>query len=54
MADDDIGPGEWVIFKGEKVVAHNLDMRVILEIASKYDENEVIISKEPTSKYCYY
>lgn len=54
MAGNKIEPGEWVIFKGDEVVAHNKEMKIILEIASKYSENEVIISKEPASKYCYY
>ena len=54
MASNGIEPGEWVIIKGDKVIAHNREMKIILELANKYNENEVIISKEPSSKYCYY
>lgn len=47
-------PGEWVILRKDKVVGHDRDIRKIFEIASKYKDDEITISKEPAGKYCFY
>ena len=47
-------PGDWVILIGNKVVEHNKDISKILELANKYDPDDITISKEPSAKYCFY
>jgi hypothetical protein len=49
-----LAPGEWVILKNNKIVEHNRDIGKILELANKYKDNEITISKEPAGKYCFY
>ena len=46
--------GEWVILKDDKIIAHNKDMKVILELAEEYDDKEITISQIPSSIYCFY
>lgn len=46
--------GEWVILKNDAIVEHNRDMKVILELAEKYNDEEITISKVPSSMYCFY
>ena len=46
--------GEWVILKYEQIIEHNKDVRVILESAKKYNDNEITISKIPSTKYGFY
>ena len=46
--------GEWVILKNDQIIEHNKDIRVILEIAKKYNDNEITISKIPSTKYGFY
>jgi len=46
--------GEWVILKDDEIIEHNKDIRVILENAKKYNDNEITISKVPSTKYGYY
>lgn len=46
--------GEWVILKDDEIVEHNKDVRVILEIAKRYNDSEIIISKVPSTKYGFY
>ena len=53
-AEDTVLPGEWVIMQGNDIVEHNIDVGIILELASKYDPSKIVISKEPSAKYCFY
>jgi len=46
--------GEWVILKDDQIIEHNKDIRVILESAKKYNDNEITISKIPSTKYGFY
>ncbi len=47
--------GEWVIMKNDEVIEHDLDVKIILELADeKYKDEEVIISKIPSAKFCFY
>lgn len=46
--------GEWVILKGNEIIEHNKDIKVILELAKKYNDKEIIISKNPSAIYCFY
>lgn len=46
--------GEWVIIKNDEIVEHNKYVKIILELAEKYDEEEVVISKIPSARYCFY
>lgn len=46
--------GDWVILKDDKIIERNIDMKKILELAEKYDLEEITISKNPSSLYCFY
>lgn len=46
--------GEWVIIKNDEIVEHNKYVKIILELAEKYDDEEVVISKIPSARYCFY
>jgi len=46
--------GKWVILKDDKVIASDKDAGVILKISEKYKEEEITISKIPSTQYCYY
>ena len=46
--------GEWVILKNNIIIEHNKDMKIILELAEKYNDEEITISKIPSSIYCFY
>ncbi|MCK5559702.1 MAG: hypothetical protein KAJ51_03875 [Thermoplasmata archaeon] len=35
--------GEWVLMEGDRVIAHDSDMKKILKIAEKYANNENIV-----------
>ncbi len=54
MTKSNLSPGEWVIMKNNKIVEHNNDMGKILKLANKYKVEDIIISKEPSAKYCFY
>ena len=43
--------GEWVILKDNDIIEHNSDIKVILENAKKYADDEITISKVPSTKY---
>ena len=49
-----INPGDWVLLKDDIPVAADPDLKKIVEEYRKYPADEVIISKEPVSAYCYY
>lgn len=49
-----VSAGEWVILKDDKVIAHDKDIAKILRMADKYKPGEIVISKEPSSKFCFY
>jgi len=46
--------GEWVILKGDKIVEHHKDIKVILDLAKNYNDKEIIVSKIPSATYCFY
>lgn len=46
--------GDWVLLIDDVVVACNKSALKIMELADKYSDSKVVISKEPSSKYCYY
>jgi hypothetical protein len=54
MRQNKVSPGDWVILKDNRIIAHNRDMKIILEIANKYKNEDIIISKEPVTGYCFY
>ena len=46
--------GEWVIMIDDEIVEKHLDMKVILEVAKKYKDQDITISKIPSASYCFY
>ena len=46
--------GEWVILKDDQIIEHHKDIRVILENAKKYDDNEITISKVPSTNLYFF
>ena len=46
--------GEWVILKGNKIIEHDKEIKVILELSKKYEDKEIRISKIPSATYCFY
>jgi len=46
--------GEWVILKDDSIIAKDKELKVILELAEDYDEEEITISKEPSAELCFY
>ena len=46
--------GEWVILENDKIIEHNKDIKVILELAEKYDDEKITISKIPSSNHGFY
>jgi len=46
--------GEWVIMKNDEIIERHLEMKVILELAKKYEGQDIVISKIPSATYCFY
>jgi len=46
--------GEWVILKDDEIVERDKDIRVILELSKKYNDQDISISKIPSATYCFY
>jgi len=46
--------GEWVILKDDKIIERNKDIKVIMELSKKYNDEEITISKIPSATYCFY
>jgi len=46
--------GEWVIIKNDLIVEKDEDIKVILELSEKYDDEEITISKIPSATFCFY
>jgi hypothetical protein len=46
--------GEWVILKHDSIVESDKDLKVILELAKKYDDKEITISKIPSATFSFY
>ncbi len=46
--------GEWVILKEDEIIERNIDIKVILELAKKYEGQDISISKIPSTNYCFY
>lgn len=47
-------PGDWVLLKGDTVIASDPDAARIMKLANELGDDELVISKEPISQYCYY
>jgi hypothetical protein len=47
-------PGDWVLLKGDHVIASDPDAAKIIMLADKLQDGELVISKEPVSQHCYY
>jgi len=45
--------GEWVILKDDEIIERNIDIKVILELAKKYEDKDITISKIPSTSYCF-
>lgn len=54
MTGDEVQPGEWVILVDDKIVAHDKDAKVIFDLMKKYDDENAVVSKEPSGQYCFY
>jgi hypothetical protein len=46
--------GKWVILKNDEIIAEDLDAKKILTLAEKYNEKDILITKIPSAKYCFY
>jgi len=46
--------GDWVLFRGDTLLKSDSNLSKILEEAEQYDEDEVVITKEPSSDHCFY
>ena len=46
--------GEWVIMKDDEIVERHLEMKVILELAKEYEDEDIVISKIPSATYSFY
>ena len=46
--------GEWVIMKDDEIIERHMEMKVILELAKNYEDQEIVISKIPSATYCFY
>jgi len=47
-------PGDWVLLKGDRVIASDPDAAKIIMLADQLHDEELVISKEPVSQHCYY
>ncbi len=54
LAETVVKKGDWVLLRDNTPVASDSDLSVILKESEKYDEDEVVISKEPSSEHVYY
>jgi tartrate dehydratase beta subunit/fumarate hydratase class I family protein len=50
----EVKPGDWVLLKGDSVIASDSDVRKIMEIYDRSGDVDLVISKEPVSRHCYY
>ena len=46
-------PGDWVLLKGDSVIACGRDIERLMDMALADNSGEMVISKEPRSKYYY-
>lgn len=46
--------GDWVLFVKSDIVACDKDALKIMQIANKYDREDIVIAKEPMSNHCFY
>lgn len=46
--------GDWVILKDDEIIESAIDIKDILKLAEKYNRDEITISKNPSSLYCFY
>jgi len=40
--------------KNDEIIERHLEMKVILELAKKYEDQDIVISKIPSATYCFY
>ena len=46
--------GEWVILKDDSIIESNKELKVILELAKNYNDEEITISKIPSATFSFY
>jgi uncharacterized protein DUF5678 len=47
--------GKWVLMQDDEIIEMNDDVQVLIKSAEKYqEEDDIVISKIPSSEYCYY
>ncbi|MHA1610897.1 MAG: DUF5678 domain-containing protein, partial [Promethearchaeota archaeon] len=46
--------GKWVLLKDDQIIESDDSPRELHKKAQKYNKDEVIISKIPSSEYCFY
>jgi len=54
MEEPEIKEGEWVILKGDEIIAHDFDPKKIREILDERNDPELVISRELSSSSCFY
>ncbi len=54
LAETIVKKGDWVLLRNNTPIASDPDLSNILKESEKYGEDEVVISKEPSSEHCYY
>lgn len=46
--------GDWALFKGDTLIDSDSDLSRILQKSKEYNEEETVITKEPSSDLCFY
>lgn len=54
LAETVVKKGDWVLLRNDTPIASDSDLSKILKEYERHGENEVVISKEPSSENCYY
>lgn len=49
-----LNEGDWALFRGDTLIKADSDLSKILDESEKYDEENVVITKEPSSDNCFY
>ncbi len=46
--------GDWVILKDDVILFCDPSSKIIMKKAKQLDDDEIVISKEPSSNHCFY
>ncbi|MBN1538945.1 MAG: hypothetical protein JW939_02285 [Candidatus Thermoplasmatota archaeon] len=46
--------GDWVVLKGDDIIACDNDPRRLMELIISINDDELLLSKQPSSSHCYY